>query len=365
MKPIALFCLVFPLMFTAVGCERKRTKSPEPTKQIKSLHEAPADRDLKKQKDIPLQSQSTQRVEKYIYKQTPQGELAMYVHFPKDWTENDKLPAIVFFFGSTWRAGTVKQFVPQAEYLTGRGMVIARADYRVRDRHSTTPDKCVEDGKSAVRWLRANAARLGIDPDRIVASGHSAGGHIAACTYMTKGLDAQGEDLSISSKPNLLVLFGTAGLHFAPNMGLGVGPEMAIKISPYHNLSKEVSHAFLYYGTNDLALVAGGIDFIEKYTKLGINTELYTAEGQGHVSFRASPWFERTIYLVDKFLARYGYTKGEPTIKLPEGKVEIKKCLELISTHTQRIGWVIHRCIAQPATATRNRSNFLSLMAPK
>ena len=75
--------------------------------------------------------QSTQHVEKYIYKQTPQGELAMDVHFPKDWSANDTRPAIVFFFGGAWRTGTVEQFLPQAEYLASRGMVTARADYRV------------------------------------------------------------------------------------------------------------------------------------------------------------------------------------------------------------------------------------------
>jgi len=314
MKSIRVLCLILTLIFTVVGCEKKLTKS---------LNEAAADGGLEQKQD-PTQ-QLTKRVERYIYKQTPQGELAMYVHFPKDWTANDKRPAIVFFFGGGWRTGKVEQFVPQAEYLASRGMVTARADYRVKTRHGTTPDKCVEDGKSAVRWLRVNAATLGIDPNRIVASGHSCGGHIAACTYTTKGLEAEGEDLTVSCKPNLLVLFEPAALHCAPDMSLGIGPEMAIKISPYHNLSKEVPPAFLFYGTDDTGLVVGGIDFVEKSKKLGTIVEIYTAKGQRHGSFQSSPWLERTIYMVDKFLARYGYTQGEPTMKLPEGKVEMKK----------------------------------------
>ncbi|MHC4595745.1 MAG: ankyrin repeat domain-containing protein [Planctomycetota bacterium] len=269
--------------------------------------------------------QPAKRVETYIYKQTPQGELAIHVHFPPDWSANDKRAAIVFFFGGGWSGGSVKEFVSQAEYLAGRGMVTARADYRVKNRHGTRMDKCVEDGKSAVRWLRANAAKLGIDPSRIAASGYSAGGHIAACTYTTQSLEAEGEDLSVSSKPNLLVLFAPGCLRITPGMRLGVGAEMAIKISPYHNLSKEVPPAFLFYGTNDLGLVLWGIDFIEKSKKLGTIAELYSAEGVSHFCPKKSPWLERTIYLMDKFLARYGYTRGEPTIKLPEGKVEIEK----------------------------------------
>jgi len=99
---------------------------------------------------------------------------------------------------------------------------------------------------------------------------------------------------------------------------------MAIKISPNHNLTKDVPPTILFYGTKDW-IVLDGVDFIEKSKKLGNIAELYTAEGQWHWFSSKSPWLERTIYLMDKFLARYGYTQGEPTIKLPEGKVEMKK----------------------------------------
>ena len=46
-------------------------------------------------------------------------------------------------------------------------MVAARADYRVKSRHGVTPERCVEDAKSAVRWVRSHAPTLGVDPDRV------------------------------------------------------------------------------------------------------------------------------------------------------------------------------------------------------
>src|SRR5581483_2338314 len=93
----------------------------------------------------------------FVYKKAKEANLEMVVHYPPGWKATDRRPAIVFFFGGGWTNGKVTQFEPQATYLAGRGMVTARADYRVKSRHNVTPDQCVEDAKSAVRWLRQNA----------------------------------------------------------------------------------------------------------------------------------------------------------------------------------------------------------------
>ncbi|MEO1994912.1 MAG: alpha/beta hydrolase [Planctomycetaceae bacterium] len=81
------------------------------------------------------------------------------------------------------------------------------ADYRVIRKHKTTPFECVKDGKSAVRWIRQHAAELGVDPDRIVAAGGSAGGHVAAYTGVIQGHEEEGEDANISSLPDAMILY--------------------------------------------------------------------------------------------------------------------------------------------------------------
>lgn len=269
------------------------------------------------------QAQAEPRIEEFVYKRTPQGELKMHVHLPEGWTAQDKRPAIVFFFGGGWRSGSVTQFLPQAQYLARRGMVAARADYRVKSRHGTAPDKCVEDGKSAVRWLRAHAAKLGIDPERIVASGGSAGGHVAACTFTIPGLETEGEDASISSKPNLLVLFNPV-LNCVP-IGERFGmAEMAQKISPNHHLTKDIPPTIVFFGTKD-RLNAGGKEFIEKAAALGFPAEMFMAPGQPHGFFNRSPWRERTIDLTDRFLARHGYVEGVPVVEMPADAPELEK----------------------------------------
>ena len=66
---------------------------------------------------------------------------------------------------------------------------------------------CCADAKSALRYVRAHATELGIDPQRIAAAGGSAGGHLAAFTALVDGLDDPQDDLAVSCKPNALVLF--------------------------------------------------------------------------------------------------------------------------------------------------------------
>jgi len=259
--------------------------------------------------DAYYQQYST-RVERHTYKKTPQGELAIHIHFPKDWAAEDKRPAIVFFFGGGWTGGTVEQFAGQAHYLASRGIMAARADYRVRSRHQTTPDKCVEDAKSAVRWLRKNAAKFGIDPNRIVASGGSAGGHIAACTSTVTGLDAEGEDTGVSCRPNLLILYNPVLNCADEQIALRMGSmDMAKRLSPNLHLSKNMPPAIVFYGTED-RFYSQGKEFLELSKELGNKVELYAAGGQPHGFFNRSPWHQQTTFLVDQFLARHGYLAG-------------------------------------------------------
>jgi acetyl esterase/lipase len=263
------------------------------------------------------------RQESFVYKKTPQGELSMIVSFPPGWKASDKRPAIVFFFGGGFVGGSVEQFAPQAAYLAGRGMVAARADYRVFSRHKATPDQCVEDARSAVRWMRANAAKLGIDADKLCASGGSAGGHLAIATACVRGVDANTDDKSISAVPNLLVLHNPV-MDTTIYRGKIGSDEMARRLSPMHNITKDLPPAVFYYGADD--------KFYEpvkplpaRAAELKLDLAVYLAKGQSHGFFNRSPWLERTTYATDQFLTRHGYLTGEPTIKLPDGKIELEK----------------------------------------
>ena len=126
-----------------------------------------------------------------VYKKI--GDVELKLHLYESKSENKKRPAIVFFFGGGWTGGSPKQFFPHCEHFASLGMVAISAEYRVKSRHGTTPFECVKDGKSAIRYVRANAKKLGIDPKKIIAGGGSAGGHVAACTGTIEGHEEKGE----------------------------------------------------------------------------------------------------------------------------------------------------------------------------
>ena len=261
------------------------------------------------------------------FKETPQGILKLHFFSPFGARITDKRPAILFFFGGGWKSGSFTQFVPQAEYFASRGLVCACADYRIASIHKTAPDKCVEDAKSAVRWMRGHAAELGIDPDRIIASGGSAGGHLAAATWLVPGFDAGEDDKSISCRPNALVLFNPA-LNLA-NIGDhpitdADGKDIAKAISPTVFLTKDTPPAILFFGTAD-KLAGHGREYVAKAKELGVRAELWTAAGMPHGFFNKSPWTEVTARKADEFLSSLGYLSGEPTIKLPANAPALKR----------------------------------------
>jgi acetyl esterase/lipase len=88
------------------------------------------------------------------------------------------LPMIIFFYGGSWNSGTKDGYAFVGRALASRGFLVAIPDYRLVPQ--VRYPAFVEDGAAATRWLAANAARLGGDPNRLVIAGHSAGAYNGA-----------------------------------------------------------------------------------------------------------------------------------------------------------------------------------------
>lgn len=254
------------------------------------------------------------------YKRIGEVELKLHVFNPPGLKASDKRPAIVFFFGGGWVGGSPTQFFPHCRYLSSRGMVAVSAEYRVLKKHGTTPKECVEDGKSAVRWLRQHARELGIDPNRLAAGGGSAGGHVAAAAGTLKGFDRPDEDKNISSKPNALVLFNPVFDNGPGGWGHAKVKDYWKSISPMHNIDKAAPPTIVFLGTKDKLIP---VETARKYrelmqkAKVRCDLHLYKDRGHGFFNYRGDiKDYYLTVTEADKFLASLGYLKGPPTLQI-------------------------------------------------
>ena len=252
------------------------------------------------------------------YKEVGDVKLNVWIFEPAEKSADaKKRPAIVFFFGGGWASGSPSQFERQCRHLASRGMVAITADYRVSSRQGVKPAECVADAKSCVRWVRRNAERLGIDPARIAAGGGSAGGHLAAAVATLPGLDAPGEDTSVSAVPNALVLFNPA-LVLAPIAGMdlkgfeskvsserfGCEPEA---ISPIHHVHAGLPPTLIQHGRADTTVpFASAEAFSGAMKKAGNRCDLVGYDGQPHGFFNGAK-YDETLAEADRFLVSLGY----------------------------------------------------------
>ncbi|GAA5504730.1 alpha/beta hydrolase [Novipirellula caenicola] len=254
-----------------------------------------------------------------VYKSVGDTKLKLHVFEPADHKATDSRPVAVFFFGGGWVGGSPSQFYPHCEYLASRGIVAIAAEYRVKSKHNTTPKECVKDGKSAIRWVRSHASELGIDPNKVIAGGGSAGGHVAAATATTEAFNEAGEDTSVSCVPNALVLFNPV----FDNGPVGGWSHSKVKeywqdISPAHNISATTPPTIVLLGTKDKLIP---VETAERYKKNmeanGRRCDLHLYEDQEHgfFNFNKPENYQATVKAMDRFLASLGYLQGEPTLK--------------------------------------------------
>jgi acetyl esterase len=262
-----------------------------------------------------------------VYKTIGDTKLKLWIFEPKDHKKSDQRPAVVFFFGGGWRAGTPGQFEMQCKYLASRGMVAMTADYRVSTRNGTKATACVEDGKVAVRWIRKNARKLGVNPAKVAAGGGSAGGHVAAAIATVPGFEKDDETSSI---PNALLLFNPAVILAEVPGEFEVSAEKMVsrrerigtdpkKISPYHHVRKGLPPTIIFHGTNDEAVPFRTVQLYEKHAQaLGNSCKLVAFEGKPHGFFNWGRFdnetFRETMLASEQFLAKQGWIKGKSTI---------------------------------------------------
>jgi acetyl esterase/lipase len=227
----------------------------------------------------------------------PGGQpLHLNIARPKD--PAGKLPAVVCIHGGGFRAGDRKGWDDRCKKLAERGFVAVTVTYRLAPQ-SPFP-AAVQDCKAAVRWLRLNADKYHVDPDRIGAVGDSAGGHLAQFLGVTGDVtDFDGDqNLGPSSRVACVVNFyGTSDLtrsygrsvdaHEVLPLFLGGDANQQRKrhvlASPLYWVTPKAAPTLLIHGTDDKYVNYEQATWIHERLKAAqVEVELLTLEGAGH-----------------------------------------------------------------------------------
>lgn len=246
-----------------------------------------------------------------VYKTVNNITLDTHIYAPADLNLGDKRPSIVFFHGGGWSYGKPLWCMDLCSHFPAQGLVVISAEYRLVHRHGTTPLESIADAKSIIRWIRQNAQELGIDPDRIVASGMSSGGHLAASTGILQGFDEPGEDLNISSVPNALILFSAVvNTTLNPWMQSILGDRVLPKdISPVHHIRPGIPPTIIFHGKADRSAPLWTVEMFNRKMKQAGNRCEFHSYGGGHFFLNDDDIYKEVLTLAEKFLASLGYLK--------------------------------------------------------
>jgi acetyl esterase len=254
-----------------------------------------------------------------LYKQVDSTSLVMVVDYPPDFDSTMDYPAMVFFFGGGWVGGNPGHFESHAKYFSERGMVCFRADYRVKSRQGTTPFESLKDAKSAIRYIREHAEELGVDPTKIIASGGSAGGHLAAATALITSFNEGSDNFSYSPVPNALVLFNPVIDNGPGGYGYERVGEAYKDFSPLHNIRTGAPPTILFLGTQDRLIPVETAQYYKTVMeKVGSRCDLSLFEGEGHgfFNYHHIENYKKTVSEADQFLISLGYLNVEPVVEI-------------------------------------------------
>lgn len=248
-------------------------------------------------------------------------------------------PAVVLVHGGGWRAGVRENLAPLAIGLAERGYAAATITYRLSEQ--APYPAAIHDAKAAVRWVRSNARRYGIDADHIAIGGASAGGQIASLTGVTNDdarFDPQGGKVSsavqaIVNIDGLSDFTSDEARRFEDDpakkpssAGLYLGGTYAEKSAVWRDASPlfHVSRAtppMLFIGSAQARFAVGREDMIARLTPLGVTTRVVMLPDTPHSFWLFDPWLAPTVSAVADFLDdRFKRTRAAYLADLGDGR---------------------------------------------
>ena len=254
------------------------------------------------------------------YCQQGERKLLLDAFYPKE--KKGGGIAFIMVHGGGWRTGSRTQHYPLAQALAAKGYVCFTPEYRLST-EALFPAG-VYDVKTAIRWVRANAGKYGIDTGKIVIGGFSAGGELAAFMATTGNMplfEGAGCNAGTSSAANALVdIDGTLSfLHPESKEGddtksISAGtywfgyskteqPELWKAASPLNYVSGQTPPS-LFINSSLPYMHAGREDYVKVLNEKGIYSEVHTFDNSPHSFPLFNPWFTPTVNYIDAFLQK-------------------------------------------------------------
>ena len=253
----------------------------------------------------------SENVEFAKYETWPEASLKMSIFAPAD---GKKHPAVVFIPGGAWIAAPKESGYYLCIKLAENGFVAASIEYRVIGAADYT--EIIADAKAAVRFLRANADKFGIDSGKIAAMGQSAGGYLSVMLGVTGDKFNSGDNLNQSSEVQAVVdFFGPTDLtkiaddysderkavYYSPSSFVSIfangvagyknrkggsildNPNTAHDSNPLNYISKKTPPFLIFHGDSDKTVSPSQSKILhEALTANGIDSTLYIIKGGEH-----------------------------------------------------------------------------------
>ena len=258
--------------------------------------------------------------ENIVYARYERRELHLDLFSPRE-EENAPYPGVILIHGGGWRSGNRQMEWPMAQHLAAHGYVTATVEYRLSIEAQYPAG--VYDLKGAIRWMRTNAARYNIDPNKIAVYGCSAGGTLAAFLGTTgdaKKFEGSAGEAESSSRVQAVVdvdgvLDFTNPAESAkdddpkkPSAGkswFGASykekPEVWREASPINYVDVKTP-SILFVNSSLERFHAGRDEMISQLSRLGIYSEVHTIPDTPHPFWLFHPWFDEASGYIVKFL---------------------------------------------------------------